>query len=91
MKNLNPIIAAVLVALSTSTHTFARIGETPDQIAQRYCDGHSAGSRFAGTTEIDYSKGGFEIHVHFLNGKSIAEQFKKNSGTDWTDKEIKDF
>ncbi|MGA3171315.1 MAG: hypothetical protein ABSE62_09895 [Chthoniobacteraceae bacterium] len=76
MKNLKPIIAASLVALFTSAHAFARIGETPDQIATRYGVGQPSSARFPGTTQIKYFKGGYEIDVHFLNGKSIAEQFK---------------
>jgi hypothetical protein len=83
-------VPPTLGALLASTHTSARIGETPDQIAARYGVGHASGSLFPGVTVIYYVKGRYIIFVYFLNGRSIAEAFSKFSNIDWTEEEVGD-
>jgi hypothetical protein len=77
--------------LLTSATARSRIDETPEQIKKRYGQGEEKAPRFPSYREIKYSKDGYTIFVHFINGKSAKEQFKKDIGGKWSDKEIAAF
>src|SRR5947209_243128 len=83
-------IATTLLLLLASTPAFARLGESPAEIAARYGPGQEEPPRFANSTEMKYSKNGFQIFVHFIEGKSVMEQFKRTSGK-MSDQEIAAF
>jgi hypothetical protein len=91
IKTNKLLVAATLLTFLTSTTAFSRLGESPQETQARYGPGKEYGSRSQTTFSIRYSAKGFEIDVHFLDGKSAAEQFKKHSGGRWSDKEITDF
>jgi len=91
MKIRKLLIAVALFTFFISARAFSQLGETPQEVQARYGPGKNHGARFRNGVSIKYGTKGFEIDVHFLDGKSVAEQFKKHSGGKWSDQEILDF
>jgi len=63
----------------------ARLGETADQLVQRYGqplsenDQKGEGGKIA-LAQVVFQKGGFEVDVTVVDGNSVAELFKKLNG-----------
>jgi hypothetical protein len=90
LKTYNSILLTAFLLFTTATSALARLGETEAEIEARYGNGHPGGPRFPNTTQMKYRKDGYEIVVHYLDGKSVMEQFKQTS-KEMTDKEIAEF
>jgi hypothetical protein len=86
MKHFLAITFAVLLA-QMSAH--ARVGETREEIANRYGEGKKMPTqRLAGTESFEYSKSGFVVEVVILDGKSLMEIYSRKEGT--SDEAIKE-
>lgn len=73
MKGPRILLISSLVAAWCST-SFARLGEGPDALRQRYGAPLSSGTVGA-FTQSAYRKGGFSITVFFRDGVSVVETF----------------
>jgi hypothetical protein len=71
MKYLLPLLA--LVAFNHSAP--ARLGENEKQIEARYGTSSATYSPMPGIIVKDYSKNGIAIHVYYIDGKSVREDF----------------
>ena len=74
---------AFVITLAGTAH--ARLGETADQLVQRYGqplsenDQKGEGDKIA-LADVVFQKGGFQIEVTVIDGISVAEVFKKLNG-----------
>ncbi len=72
----------------------ARLGESPDQLVQRYGqplsekDQKGEGDKIA-LADVVFEKGGFQINVTVVDGLSVAESFKKLNGQPITTLEVR--
>ncbi len=72
----------------------ARLGETADQLVQRYGqplsenDQKGEGDKIA-QADVVFQKGGFQISVTVVEGLSVAEGFKKINGQALTTTEVR--
>jgi hypothetical protein len=72
----------------------ARLGETPDQLVQRYGqplsekDQKGEGDKIA-LADVVFEKGGFQVSVTVVDGLSVAESFKKLNGQPITTLEVR--
>jgi len=73
MKGPGILLILTLVAAWSST-SFARLGEGPDALRQRYGDPLSSGTVGAFTQSV-YQKSGFSISVFYQDGVSVLETF----------------
>jgi hypothetical protein len=83
---------AFVVTLAGSAH--ARLGETADQLEQRYGqplsenDQKGEGDKVA-LAEVVFQKGGFQVNVTVVDGISVEETFKKINGQALSVQEIR--
>lgn len=68
----------------------AGLGETPQQLSERYGQPLSTGSDFVkDSTWCRYSTKGFSVQVYFLNGISQQEMYMKGSEEEFSVDELK--
>jgi len=80
---MRTIILGVLIlffALGSGTAAWARLGETEDQLVQRYGKPFLK-QRFAWCVKDNFNVQGFSIVVTLLNGISVGESYRISSGS----------
>ena len=87
-------LAGLLLTFTLSTQAWARLGETADQIVDRYGQPLSqldqkAQGRDIAMTRLTFQKNGFEILVSLVDGVSDQEAFRKMNGDPLTLAEIR--
>ena len=82
----------LVVTVAGTAH--ARLGETPDQLVQRYGqpltekDQKGEGDKIP-LADVVFQKGGFQVSVTVVDGLSVAESFKKINGQAITTLEVR--
>jgi signal transduction histidine kinase len=83
---LRPSPFAIFCLLLLPAIAGARIGETREQCDKRYGAPTKVEAGSADSTEAEYVKEGFSIHVLFIDGR--AQKISYSHGTAFTDKQI---
>jgi hypothetical protein len=82
----------LVITVAGTAH--ARLGESPDQLVQRYGqplsekDQKGEGDKIA-LADVVFEKGGFQVSVTVVDGQSVAESFKKLNGQPITTLEVR--
>jgi hypothetical protein len=80
------IIVFALIGLFSSTHAFARIGETLEQLNKRY--GRPVQAKHQGIETYRYSFRGFSVLVGLEQGRSQCEIYQKADRSRMSEAEI---
>ena len=86
-------IFSLAFIVSITATAKARLGENPDQLAQRYgqplseFDHKRQGDKIQ-LTDLIFQKGGYQINVTLSDGISVAESYKKINGAVLTVSEV---
>jgi hypothetical protein len=91
---MRTVLLTLCFVATVAGNAQARLGETADALVQRYgqplseTDQKGEGDRIA-LADVIFQKGGFQIEVTVVDGRSVAEKFKKLNGQPLTTGEVR--